>query len=313
MAFPSITLAVMPRTVVRRRPLASAQIQATSTFAAEALQGRMDPKSVFITGASSGLGRGLALHYVRAGAIVHAAARRKRELQALAAEASALGGAGRIVPVPLDVADSEALTSALDAAERARPTGLDLVIANAGVSEPTPALKMDWVKVKRVFDVNVTAACVTIAAALPPMVARKSGTVVAMASLAAFRGLPGKAAYCASKAALHTFMESVRVDLRGSGVSALTIYPGFVKTEMTAKNKVYMPFLMELDPAVRAIAAGIDARAPLVAFPFPLATLMRGVRALPGPLYEVLASIGRRAGKVARASRPGRRPTRPSP
>ncbi|HXN56578.1 MAG TPA: SDR family NAD(P)-dependent oxidoreductase [Myxococcales bacterium] len=272
----------------------------------------MDPKSVFITGASSGLGRGLALHYVRAGAVVHAAARRKRELHELAAEAAALGGPGRIVPIPLDVADAQALTSALDVAERARPTGLDLVIANAGVGGPTPARKMDWVKVKQILDVNVTAACITVAAALPPMVARKSGTVVAMASLAGFRGLPGSAAYCASKAALHTFMESVRVDLRGSGVHALTIYPGFVKTEMTAKNKKQMPFLMELDAAVRAIAAGIDARKPLIAFPFPLATLMRGVRALPRPVYEVLASLGdRRARKVGRTS-PAASPSDPA-
>ncbi|GAC1348499.1 MAG: SDR family NAD(P)-dependent oxidoreductase [Myxococcales bacterium] len=265
----------------------------------------MDPKSVFITGASSGLGRGLALHYARAGAIVHAAARRKRELHALAAEAAALGGPGRIVPVPLDVADAQALTAALDVADRARPSGLDLVIANAGVSDPTNGRKMDWVKVKRIMDVNVTGACVTIAAALPPMVARGSGTVVAVASLAAFRGFPGNAAYCASKAALHTFMESVRVDLRGSGVRALTIYPGFVKTAMTAKNKRSMPFLMELDAGVRAMAAGIDAGAPQIAFPLPLATLVRGVRFLPRSLYEVLAALGgKRARKAARASRP---------
>lgn len=264
----------------------------------------MDYKSVFITGASSGLGRGLALHYARAGAVVHAAARRKRELHALAAEAAAQGGPGRIVPVPLDVSDADALTAALDVAERARPAGLDLVIANAGVSDPTPGRKLDWAKVKRILDVNVSAACVTIAAALPPMVARKSGTVVAVSSLAAFRGFPGNAAYCASKAALHTFMESLRVDLRGSGVRAVTIYPGFVKTEMTAKNKMYMPFLMELDAAVRAMAAGIDARAPLVAFPAPLATLVRGVRALPRPLYEVLASLGGRRARKANGKRP---------
>src|SRR5712692_6047850 len=133
---------------------------------------------------------------------------------------------------------------------------------------------MDWTAVKRIMEVNVTAAAVTIAAALPAMVERNQGHVVAVSSLAAFRGMPGNAAYCASKAALHTFMESVRVDLRKTRVRATTIYPGFVKTEMTAKNKFPMPLLMELDDAVRVMARGLERGAKTIAYPLPLVAMI---------------------------------------
>src|SRR2546425_5323357 len=249
----------------------------------------MTPRSVLITGASSGLGRGLALRYARAGATVHAVARREPELKSLAAEAPA----GRVVPVALDVTDSERLVQAIHDAEAASGGALDLVIANAGVGLPSSARKMDWTSVKKTFEVNVTAAGVTIASALPAMVARGAGHVVAVSSLAAFRGMPGNAAYCASKAALHVFMESVRVDLRSSGVRATTIYPGFVKTELTAKNKFPMPFLMELSDAVRVMARGIARGKATIAFPLPMAALVRWVAGLPRSIYEPLAARSR--------------------
>jgi short-subunit dehydrogenase len=246
------------------------------------------PHSVLVTGASSGLGRGLALHYALAGATVHAVARRQPELDALAGEVKRAAMPGRIVPLALDVTDAEAQARAIAAAEEEAGGALDLVIANAGIGEPTPGTAIEWRRVQRVLDVNVSAACVTIAAALPAMVARGAGTVVAMSSLAAFRGFPGSAAYCASKAALHVFMESLRVDLRG-----LTIYPGFVKTEMTAKNRFPMPFLMELDDAVVAMANGIARGDPAILFPFPMMAVARALGALPRALYEPLAALRR--------------------
>src|SRR5438105_20777 len=246
----------------------------------------MPAKTVFVTGASSGLGRGLALHYAREGKTVHAAARRKDELARLAAEAPP----GSIVPVPLDVADSDALVAAIHRAEDASGGALDLVIANAGVGRPASARKMDWSVVRQILDVNATAACVTIAAALPKMVERNAGQVVMMSSLAAFRGMPGNAAYCASKAAVHVFMESVRVDLRSTGVRATTIYPGFVKTELTAKNKFRMPFLMDLDDAVRVMARGIDRGAKTISYPLPMVAMTRTLGAIPRGIYEPLAA-----------------------
>jgi NAD(P)-dependent dehydrogenase (short-subunit alcohol dehydrogenase family) len=246
-------------------------------------------KNAFITGASSGLGRGLSLHYARAGATVYAAARRRAELESLAAEAAAAGAAGRVVPVVLDVADAEAQVAAIGRAEE-ESGGLDLVIANAGVLAPTPGRIIDWAQVKRVLDINVSAACVTLSAALPALVARGRGTVAAVSSLAAFRGLPGRAAYSASKAALHIFMESLRVDLRKTGVRAVTIYPGFVKTEMTAKNEKPMPFLMELDAAVEVMARGLARGQPTIAYPLPMVAMVKAVAALPGPIWEALAA-----------------------
>jgi NADP-dependent 3-hydroxy acid dehydrogenase YdfG len=244
------------------------------------------PRNVFITGASSGLGRGLALHYAKAGATVHAAARRRDELVKLASEAPP----GSIVPVRLDVQDTDALVNAIHGAEEAAGGALDLVIANAGVGKPNSARKMDWAVVKWIMDVNVTAACVTIAAALPRMIERDSGHVVMMSSLAAFRGMPGNAAYCASKAAVATFMESVRVDVRRTGVRATTIYPGFVKTELTAKNKFRMPFLMELDRAVEVMARGIARGAKTIAYPLPMVAVTRTLGAVPRSVYEPLAA-----------------------
>jgi len=244
------------------------------------------PNSVFITGASSGLGRGLALRYAQGGATVHAAARREDELRKLAAEAPP----GSIVPVRLDVQDTDALVAAIRRAEQASGGALDLMIANAGVGRPSPARKMDWTIVRWILDVNVTAACVTLAAALPAMIERNAGQVVMMSSLAAFRGMPGNAAYCASKAAVSTFMESVRVDLRRTRVRATTIYPGFVKTELTAKNKFPMPFLMELDRAVDVMVKGIARGAKTIAYPLPMVAITRTLGAVPRGIYEPLAA-----------------------
>jgi NADP-dependent 3-hydroxy acid dehydrogenase YdfG len=249
----------------------------------------MPPRSIFITGASSGLGRGLALHYAKDGATVHAAGRRAQEIEILAREAPP----GHVVPVVLDVTDPVRLVQAIRDAESAAGGALDLVIANAGMGAPTNARKMDWAKVRKILDVNVTAACVTIAAALPAMVTRNAGQVVAISSLAAFRGMPGNAAYCASKAALHIFMESIRVDLCGTRVVATTIYPGFVKTELTAKNKFRMPFLMELDDAVEVMAKGIARKKATIAYPLPMAAAARGLSVLPRALYEPLAGRSR--------------------
>jgi NAD(P)-dependent dehydrogenase (short-subunit alcohol dehydrogenase family) len=248
-------------------------------------------RTAFITGASSGLGRGLALHYARAGWTVHAAARRGEELEALRREAVAAGAPGRIAAVPLDVTDAPALAAALRDAERAAGGALDLVVANAGVGYFTQGRDLDWEGVKRLLDVNVAAACVTVSAALPAMVARGEGTVAAVSSLAGFRGLPGNAAYSASKAALRTFMESLRVHLRGSGVRVVTICPGFVKTPMTARNRFAMPFLMDLDEAVEAMARGLDRGDAEVVFPWQLGWLERALASLPRGAYERLARL----------------------
>lgn len=255
-------------------------------------------QNVFITGASSGLGRGLALHYANAGSTVFAAARRREQLETLVSEVK---GAGKVVPVVLDVVDLEALEAAIKAAEAQSGGHLDLVIANAGTNAPTHGLSMDWRRVKSILDLNVTAAITTIAAALPAMVARGSGTVVGVSSLAAYRGLPGNGAYSASKAALATFLESLRVDLRGSGVRALCIYPGFVKTELTARHegKTPMPFLMELEDAVEVMSRGIGRGEARIVFPLAMAATVKLAAALPNGVYAALAGMSPKPKKRA--------------
>jgi len=248
-------------------------------------------RNVLVTGASSGLGRGLALHYARAGATVHAVARRTEELERLAAEA---GAAGRVVPLPLDVTDGEALEAAVRRAEAASGGALDLVVAAAGVGAPTSGRRLDWRVARRILDVNATAACVTVGLALPAMVERGAGTVAAVASLAGFVATPSSAAYCASKAALQRFMEGLRLDLAGTGVRAVTINPGFVKTPMTDGQRQPMPFLMELDEAVRRMVAGLEAGRAGVSFPLPMVALARGMAALPRALAEPMLRRGRK-------------------
>jgi short-subunit dehydrogenase len=245
----------------------------------------LDYRTALVTGASSGLGRGLALWFARRGVKVYAAARRRDNLEALADEARASGAS--IEPVELDVSDADATVARLRELDEACG-GLDLVIANAGVGQETNARRLQWERASHIIDVNVIGATATLCAVLPRMVERNRGHLVGVASLAAWRGLPRNAAYSASKAFLSTFMESLRVDLRGTGVRVTCIYPGFVKSAMTASNKFPMPFLLETDEAARMMGEAILRGESAYAFPWQLAGLMRLVKVLPNSLYDSL-------------------------
>ncbi len=244
----------------------------------------MSYRTALVTGATSGLGRGLALHYARRGTTVYATGRREERLQALAQEVGE-----NLRPVVMDVTRTEETVEAIRRID-SECGGLDLVIANAGIGGQCPIGKLTWERVKPVVDTNVAGALATLTAVLPRMVERNRGHLVGISSLASFRGLPGSAAYSASKAALAVFLESLRVDLKGTDVAVTTIHPGFVKTELTAKNRHPMPFLMELDDAVREMVHGIDGRKAVVTFPAPLAAAVRGAYHLPRPLYDLLAA-----------------------
>lgn len=243
----------------------------------------MNYRTALVTGASSGLGRGLALWFSRRGVKVYAAARRRDNLEALAAEARAAGA--QIEPVELDVSNADdtlARIRELDASSE----GLDLVIANAGVGIETNARRMKWEVVKQTLDVNVTGAAATLCAVLPQMVERQRGHLVGVASIAAYRGLARNAAYSASKAYLSTFMESLRVDLHGTGVNVTCLYPGFVKSEMTANNKYPMPFLLETEEAVELMGKAIVRGETQYAFPWQMARLMGLVKSMPNVLFD---------------------------
>jgi short-subunit dehydrogenase len=141
-----------------------------------------------------------------------------------------------------------------------------------------------------VLDVNVAGLAATLAAFAPSMKKAGRGTLAGIASVAGFRGLAGNGAYCASKAAAITWMESLRAELYGTGVSVVCVCPGYIDTPMTRVNRFHMPFLLSADEAARRIARAIAARRRLAVIPWQMAAASVALRSLPGWLYDRLAS-----------------------
>ena len=240
---------------------------------------------IFITGASSGIGESMARFYAKRGVQLGLAARRADMLEHLADE---------LLPRPavyaLDVRDAEALKhAAKDFIDRFGVP--DIVIANAGVSRGTLTESVDDLKIfQEVFDINVMGMVNTFHAFVEPMKVARQGTLVGIASVAGFRGIPGGGAYSASKAAAIKYCESLRVELRDTGVSVVTICPGYIKTPMTAVNKFKMPFLIDVDEAVIRFARAIDARTSFTVIPWTMGVAARVLRVLPNWLYDRIFS-----------------------
>ena len=242
---------------------------------------------VFITGASSGIGRSLALELGRRGARLGLLARRREVLQEIVREVEAAGGSA--LALAADVRDALAVSRAADELRQAFGP-IDLLVANAGVGATTAAKDLQPEAVADVININVMGAVNSATAVLPAMVERGQGHLVVVSSLAAYRGLPKSAAYCASKAAVSSFFESLRVDLRGTGVDVTIIHPGFIKTPLTAGREANMPYLMELDDAVKKIVRAIETRKKSYAFPWQLAAIVRAAMIMPIPLYDRIVS-----------------------
>jgi len=242
-------------------------------------------KVVLITGASSGIGRGLALEFARRGAAVGLFARRTDVLQEL--EADIISAGGRAISLPGDVTCPDSLRDAADKLTQAFGS-IDLMIANAGIGATTRGHNLPLDDVSRIINVNLIGAANSAAAVIPQMVRRGSGRVVAIASLAAYRGLPNSAAYCASKAGVSKLYESLRVDLHGTGVEVTVISPGFVRTRLTA-NHTNMLFLMDLDIAVQKIVRAIERGKQSYSFPWQLASFVRAGLLFPTWLYDRVA------------------------
>jgi hypothetical protein len=240
---------------------------------------------VFITGASSGIGAALAAYYAREGAVLGLGARRLAATQAFLESLGAAGACYRV-----DVTDAQTLQAA--ASDFTRRFGVpDIVIANAGVGAGTLTEKPEDLAVFRtIMDTNVLGMAVTFQPFVEPMRARASGTLVGIASVAGFRGLPGGGAYSASKAAAITYLESLRVELHGSGVSVVTICPGYIRTPMTAANRYRMPFLIDADDAARRMARVIAAKRRFAVIPWQMAIVAFVLRRLPRWLYDRLAA-----------------------
>jgi short-subunit dehydrogenase len=246
-------------------------------------------KSAIITGASSGIGRALALELARRGHRVALIARRRDLLDALTRDIEAAGG--EALPIEVDVVDAGAVRRATtEATERFGP--IDLAVANAGVSIPSHAASFVLADAEQTFRVNVLGMLYLFDAVIPAMVSRGAGRFAGVASLAGLRGLPGSAPYSASKAAMQTFLEGVRIDLAPYGVGVTTINPGFVDTPMTEKNRFHMPLLMDATKAARIIADGLENGERVIEFPGPMSMLTRFARLLPSAIYDRVVKTG---------------------
>jgi len=238
---------------------------------------------VVITGASSGIGAALARRYARDGAHLALIARRKAALEELAAQ---LPSPCEIYP--LDVRDARALAHA-GRDFIARQGYPDIVIANAGVSVGTLTEYSDDGEVfQDVIAINLIGMVNTFQPFIAGMRQAAGGKLVGIASVAGYRGLPGGAAYSASKAAAISYLESLRVELRGSGIQVVTISPGYIATPMTEKNPYAMPFLLSAEAAAEKMARIIGRGRSYAVIPWQMAIVARCLRLLPNWLYDRL-------------------------
>lgn len=248
-------------------------------------------KRVFLTGASSGIGEAIALDLAKKGAVLGLLARRKEQLEKLKRSCEKSGGVARVFAC--DVTAEDDVQMAVDAF-LIEFGHIDVLIANAGIGGNTEETRAQRPSaVKRVIDTNLMGAVNAVHCILPGMLGRGSGQLVAISSLAGFRGLPRSAAYSASKAGMTAFFESVRLDVRHSGVDVTIIQPGFIRTPLTSGREAKMPFLMDLHDAVPLFIRAIEKRKRFAAFPWQLATIVRAGKFMPAWLYDRIAGRAR--------------------
>jgi short-subunit dehydrogenase len=239
----------------------------------------LDGKRVWVTGASSGIGAALATELVERGAVVAVSARRKERLDEVAQ--------GRMAVVPLDVTDHDAVLAAADDV-RTAIGDIDIAVLNAGTWSQTKVAEWDADAFRTQVETNLLGTSACLAALLPRMVERRSGTIAIVASVAGYRGLPGSEGYGATKAALINLAESLRADLAPVGVTVQCVSPGFVRTELTERNRFPMPFIIDADDAATAIADGLEGSAPEIVFPFRMAATMKAARLVPQRLWSLI-------------------------
>jgi short-subunit dehydrogenase len=237
-------------------------------------------RHVLVTGASSGLGRALALACAGPGVTLHLSGRDAARLQAVTAACAAAGAVAR--PRVVDVRDSDAMAEWVDGAGR-----LDLVIANAGISAGTGGGTEPPAQARSIFETNLAGVLNTALPALAVMAAQAPGPeglrgrIAVIASIAAFVAAPGAPAYCASKAAVQRWAEALDATERHRGIRLHAVCPGYVETPMTARNPFPMPLLMDAEEAARRTLAGIARNRVRIAYPLPVYLAARLVGGLP--------------------------------
>jgi short-subunit dehydrogenase len=255
-------------------------------------------KLVFITGASSGIGQALAWRYHQAGWRLALAARRTQEIETWAL-AHGLA-ADRYAVYRADVSDIASIVTAGQACIAAQ--GLpDAVIANAGISIGVDtAIREDLDVIARIFATNNVGVAATFHPFIEGMVRRRSGALVGIASVAGIRGMPGHGAYCASKAAVISYCESLRGEMRPHGVKVVTISPGYINTPLTRRNRYAMPFLMSAEDFAQRAFRAVEAGSSYRVIPWQMAVVAKLLRLLPNPLFDRLL-----AGRPRKHRQPG--------
>ena len=243
-------------------------------------------KCAWIIGASSGIGRALALRLAALGTDVVASARSATALDQVATEAA--GSPGKITAVPIDATDKKSVAAA--AKSVAKEVGsVDSAILCAGTYIPVSADAFSSEKIRKQFDVNLMGTVHVLEAVMPAMLERKSGHLAVVSSVAGYRGLPTGAAYGATKAALINLCESLKFDLDRAGVRLQLVNPGFIETPLTDKNTFHMPFLMPVDKAVDRMIDGFRSNRFEITFPRRFTWQLKLMRCLPYGLYFALA------------------------
>lgn len=239
---------------------------------------------VFITGASSGIGQAMALRYHAAGYRLALVARRTAEVK-LWAEANAIAP-GRYAIYAADVSDIDSIVAAGQACITAQGVP-DVVIASAGLSlGMDSAMREDLSVMAQILATNVTGLAATFHPFIAAMVRRGSGELVGIASVAGMRGLPGHGAYCASKAAVINYCESLRGELKTSGVKVVTLCPGYIDTPLTRQNRYAMPFLMKAEDFADKAFACIQAGHSYRTIPWQMGVVAKLLRLLPNAVFD---------------------------
>ena len=243
-------------------------------------------KLVFITGASSGIGQALALRFYQAGYSLALVARRTAQVSAWATESALLAERYRVYGADVSVVESVVSAARICIEQQGVP---DVVVASAGISIGVDtSVREDLEVIWQTFAVNNLGMAATFHAFVEPMVLRGSGILVGIASVNGIRGFPGHGAYCASKAAVISYCESLRGELRASGVKVVTISPGYVDTPLTRKNRYSMPFLISAtsfaDKSFACIESGVTYRV----IPWQMGVVAWALRLLPDRLFDRL-------------------------
>ncbi len=245
----------------------------------------LNGKHVVITGASAGLGEALALEMAGMGAHITLLARRQDRLNSVAQRVVEHGG--EALALSTDVTSQASVDASIS--EAVNTFGpVDVLIANSGISPVMSAYELDVPVIEETVQVNFLGVVYSMNAVLPSMTERGTGVILAISSIAAMRGLPTSAAYCASKSAVTAWMESLRPELRSSGVTLITSHPGYIRTEMIENKRDDYPFVVEVKDAARTLVRGMLRGDSEINFPGPLVFLTGLGRMLPNSLYDRL-------------------------